>query len=116
MAIVWYRSDESGRVLFIAFSQACSYGNRLVLLCETSSSECAELAYELSMICSFVAWSTCFIPPVFPKASCTFLFCAMFACDCLYWATEVNVQSVVKLQNSNALRIVDHDKAKNSYS
>jgi hypothetical protein len=49
MAIVWDRSDKSGRVLLIAPSQACSYGDCLVLLCETSSSKCAELTYELSV-------------------------------------------------------------------
>jgi len=47
MAIVWYGSDESGRVLLVAPSQACSYRNCLVLLCETGSSKCAELAYDL---------------------------------------------------------------------
>ena len=81
MAIVWYGSDESGRGLFIAPSQACSYGDCLVLLCETSCSECAELPYELLVMCFFN--SNIYIPPVLPKASCTFLFCAMLACDCL---------------------------------
>jgi len=51
MAIVWYRSDESGCVLFVGSSQACSYGNCLVLLCETGSSKCAELAYGLLVMC-----------------------------------------------------------------
>jgi hypothetical protein len=47
MAIVWYRSDKSGRVLFVAPGQACSYGDRLVLFCETSCSKCAELAWKM---------------------------------------------------------------------
>ena len=81
MSVIRDRSNESGRVLFTIFRQARSYGNCLVLFCETSSGKCAELACELSMTCFLSVYSESHIPPVLPKASCTFLFCAMFACD-----------------------------------
>jgi hypothetical protein len=99
MAIVWYGSDESGRVLFVAPSRARSYGNCLVLLCETGSGKCAELAYDLlvkylSSTCTNIA-----IPPVLPKASCTFLFCAMFACDCFQFnRSESPIGNVAKFR------------------
>jgi len=84
MAIVWYGSDESGRVLFVAPSQACSYGDCFVLLCETGCSKCAELAYNMLIECFFprtTIWTyhrPCQRHPVlFFFASC------LLACDCL---------------------------------